>query len=117
MKLSTSFVIIASVTSAMAGCYSGGQAWIDDCNKNAFRGAVRDLCKGTLSGYFDSPGKTKYACANSPCNGIRANFAVGWRGRSGGYSLAENDCVTRLNNEIDHCDHGGESTVADWFFQ
>ncbi|KAF9691329.1 hypothetical protein EKO04_010928 [Ascochyta lentis] len=117
MKLSTPLVLLASVTGAMAGCYSGGQTWISECNKNAFRGAVRDLCKGTLSGYFNAPGTTKTACANSPCNGIRANFAVAWKGRSGGYSLAESDCVLRLNNEINGCDYGGESTVSDWFFQ
>jgi hypothetical protein len=100
----------------MAGCYSGGQTWIDDCNRNAFRGAVRDLCQNALSGYFNAPGYTKTACANSPCNGIRADFAVAWRG-NGGYTLAAGDCELRLNNEINGCEHGGESTISDWFFK
>ena len=104
MKLSTALIILAPITGTMAGCYSGGQAWIDDCNKNAFKGAVADLCRnGALSGWFNAPGATKYACANSPCNGIRANFAVGWRGSGGGYNLAASDCELRLNNEINGC--------------
>ena len=115
MKLSISLVLLASVTSTMAGCYSSGQSWIDDCNKNSFKGAVRDLCNnGQLSGFFQSPGTTKTWCVNSRCNGIRAELAVGWRGK-GGWPLAAKDCIGRLYDEIDGCWTGGESTKSDWF--
>jgi hypothetical protein len=78
----------------MAGCYNSGQAWATDGNKNAFHGAVRDLCRGTLSGWFDAPGKVP-RCA----------------------TLAASDCELRLTNEINGCNYGGESTVSDWFFK
>jgi hypothetical protein len=100
----------------MAGCYSGGQGWIDDCNKNSFKGAITDLCNnGQLSGWFQAPGTTKTWCANSRCNGIRVDLAVGWRGAGGGYTLAAKDCISRLYAEIDNCGKGGESTKNDWF--
>jgi hypothetical protein len=118
MKLSTSLVILASVTGTTANCYSSGQTWIDDCNKNALKGAVRDLCNnGVLSGWFNSRGTTKTACANSPCNGIRGDFSVAWMGGGGGHTLAASDCIYRLTNEIDGCDRGGESTISDWYFK
>jgi hypothetical protein len=47
MKLSTPLVLLASVTGTMAGCCSGGQSWIDDCNKNSFKGAIKDLCNNS----------------------------------------------------------------------
>jgi hypothetical protein len=100
----------------MAGCYSGGQNWISEGNRNSARGAARDLCNyGVLAGWFNSPGYTKTACANLG-NGIRVDFAVGWRG-SGGYTLNSGDCEYRLTNEINGCGNGGESTIADWFFK
>lgn len=34
-----------------------------------------------------------------------------------GFDLGDSDCVTRLNNEIFACSHGGESTVAGWRFR
>jgi hypothetical protein len=117
MKLSTPLIILASVTGTIAGCYSSSGTFIQDCDKNAFRGAVRDLCRGPLSGYFDSPGTNRTICANSPCNNTIAHFTVGWEGRGGGHTLAAGDCELRLNNEINGCNHGGESIVADWFFR
>ena len=115
MKLSTPLVLLASVTSTMAGCYSGGQSWIDECNKNSFKGAIRDLCNnGQLAGWFQNTGTTKTWCANSRCNGIRVDLAVGWRG-NGGYTLAAKDCISRLEDEIDNCWQGGESTKYDWY--
>jgi hypothetical protein len=118
MKLSTSLVILASVSGTMAGCYSGGQTWIDDCNKNSLKGAITDLCNnGVLSGWFNSRGTTKTACANSRCNGIRGEFSVAWMGGGGGHTLAASDCISRLSDEVNGCDHGGESTISDWFFK
>jgi hypothetical protein len=114
MKLSTSLVILTSVTGTMAGCYSGGQTYATDGCREAFRGAIRDLCNnGALSGYF-SQGATKYACANCPWAGIRVDLAVGWRGQ-GGLTIRTQDCIDRLTAEANACDHGGESIVADWF--
>ncbi|KAL9562926.1 hypothetical protein ACKAV7_012943 [Fusarium commune] len=31
--------------------------------------------------------------------------------------LDNNDCYTRLKNEIYGCDHGGESTISKWRFR
>jgi hypothetical protein len=117
MKLSTPLVILTSVTGTIAGCYSSSGTFIQDCDKNAFRGAVRDLCRGPLSGFFDSLNTNRTICANSPCNNTIAHFTVGWEGKRGGYTLAASDCELRLNNEINGCNHGGESIVADWFFR
>lgn len=118
MKLSIPLVVLASATSAMAGCYTSGKPYLNDCNKDSFKGAVDDLCdKAVLSGWFNAPRTRKTACANARCNGIKVNLEVEWRGPSGGATLAVSDCKWRLKNEIDGCDKGGESVVADWFFK
>jgi hypothetical protein len=115
MKFSTPLLVLASATTALAGCYSGGANWQNEQNKVSARGAVEDLCnQGALSGWFDRGGATKSACAN--LNGVRANFQVVWNG-SGGATLAVSDCKLRLNNEINGCWQGGESTTAQWFFR
>jgi hypothetical protein len=118
MKLSTSLVILASVTGTMAGCFSGGQTWIDDCNKNSFKGGIRDLCNsGALSGNFQGHDAAKYACVQSRCNGIKADLEVRWTGGQGTWYLSPYDCELRLNNEMDGCWHGGESVTSSWFFK
>lgn len=117
MKLSIPLIALASATSAMAGCYGSGKPYLNDCNKNSFLDAADDLCKSlTLAGYFNYR-QTKKACAPARCNGIKMNYEVGWKGSSGGHTLAVEDCKRRLKENINNCPLGGTQTVADWFFK
>ncbi|KAI4960125.1 hypothetical protein J4E86_001745 [Alternaria arbusti] len=84
----------------MAGCYGSGKPYLNDCNKNSFLDAADDL-----------------SCAPARCNGIKMNYEVGWKGSSGGHTLAVEDCKRRLKENINNCPLGGTQTVADWFFK
>lgn len=116
MKTSIPLVILTSATVTVARCFpDSGQKWATEACKDAARGAIRDLCNsGRLAGYFNQ-GDTKYACANCPYSGIRVNLAVGWRGQ-GGLTIRNEDCSNQLSGVLDRCYHGGEFTIADWFF-
>lgn len=114
MKLHTLLAILAPVLgTAQAGCYSGGESWGNE--KGGATAAASAICYGGIIGGYFNEGQTKYYC--SPLAGNKkAEFWVRWGGR-GGLTLNNDDCVLRLTNEIGGCEHGGESTVADWYFR
>ena len=113
MQLSTLFAILAPVIStAQAGCYSGDDTWAPD--QVQANNALGDLCN-SLSGSF-SGGQSKYQCLDAGSANKKLEF---WVTNTAGNSLSLNhdDCVLRLSNEINGCEHGGDTTTAGWDFR
>jgi hypothetical protein len=120
--------IVAVLTPALAtvhgvalvprGCFKGGDAWEGSQTKAV--DAVDKLCHGGaggMSGSF-SQGQSKTGCLNIR-DGVAAFFRVTWYGGSGpspSSTLDDNECKSRLKNEILGCDNGGGSQVVDWYF-
>ncbi|CVK96087.1 hypothetical protein LB506_009116 [Fusarium annulatum] len=106
--------ILAFNTQAVnAGCYSGGDPWP---NKDQAAQFVWDACygsQGMFSGQF-RPGQTKSMCPRSGQVGLVFEVQNQWDQT---LDLNNDDCYTRLKNEIYGCDRGGESTVSKWRFR
>ncbi|KAG4273696.1 hypothetical protein FPRO04_09563 [Fusarium proliferatum] len=82
-------------------------------NTQAF---VWDACygsQGMFSGQF-RPGQTKSMCPRSVQVGLVFEVQNQWDQT---LDLNNDDCYTRLKNEIYGCDRGGESTVSKWRFR
>jgi hypothetical protein len=114
MQLYTFLAIIAPViVTVQAGCFSGGANW--DPTKNAALDIVDRICNGGgVSGGFGA-GQTKNSCQNMRDN-ARAQFEVQWTG-GGGQDLNDDECKTRLKNEINGCGHGGETVTGGWRYK
>lgn len=114
MQLHTFIAFLLPILGTVqAGCYSGGASW--DNEKGRATATVSAVCYGHIIGGFFNEGQTKYYCVQLTDN-KKGEFWVGWKGR-GGLTLNDDDCVLRLTNEIGGCSHGGESTIADWYFR
>lgn len=115
MHVLNSLLILASLVDISAAkCFTGGQQWMNENDKNRARGAATDLCwTYNLAGWFENR-QTKRHCAYVS-NNIKVDFTVQWLG-AGGHTLNAEDCVKRLHDEINNCFYGGYSTVADWYF-
>ncbi|KAL2075425.1 hypothetical protein VTL71DRAFT_368 [Oculimacula yallundae] len=112
---STLLALATFATVVSAGCYTSGEGFDTDNNRGHARRAAIDLCQGqVLSGYFNQ-GQSKTRCADMD-NNKKVDFQVVWLGK-GGLTLKPSDCEWRLHNEINGCNLGGESIIADWFFR
>ena len=118
MQFSTLVLVggAAVIDRALAGCYTSGDSW--DAERGYAEQAVGELCNsGTKGGFTETSftsGQTKAIC-RSLKSGKKADFSIHWGG-AGTIDLADFDCDLRLKNEINGCQHGGDSTTADWRF-
>ncbi|KAF3001702.1 hypothetical protein E8E14_000313 [Neopestalotiopsis sp. 37M] len=116
MKYITLFFTL--IVGASAGCYSGGDVFQD--KENARYNAQRacegyDGIQGAFQGTF-APGEAKSACVQgSPTQ--RYDMVVQNLNTGASFDLADADCTLRLQNEINGCDHGGESDISGWRFR
>ncbi|KAF9760873.1 hypothetical protein IL306_004082 [Fusarium sp. DS 682] len=109
--------ISLSLKPVSAGCFSGGDEWQD---RAAARQHVVNACKGfsgntgAFQGTF-APGEAKHACVqHSPTQEL--DFTVQTKNTNAAIDLGDDDCVLRLQNEINSCAHGGSSVISDWLF-
>jgi hypothetical protein len=108
-------LILLSVDGVTAGCYNGGELWASQPQAIAW---VSDACTkngGMFTGWY-APGQAKRMCLKDIGN-RNCFFEVQNLNTATGFDLADSDCVMRLSNEINGCNHGGESTVAGWRFR
>ncbi|KAF4340776.1 septin [Fusarium beomiforme] len=97
-----------------ADCYGSGDPWP---NKDQAAQFVWDACykpDGMFAGQF-SPRKTKSMCPRIGSVGLLFEVENQWDGQT--LDLNNDDCYTRLKNEIYGCDRGGESTKSKWRFR
>ncbi|KAH7130115.1 hypothetical protein B0J11DRAFT_244329 [Dendryphion nanum] len=118
MSISTLITLLSiGVTTVSAGCYSRGDTWPD---KGTARWHAERACRGfdghggAFSGTF-APFETKRACVGLTST-IKVNFDVQNKD-SGTRELSDDECVLRLHNEINACEHGGESQIGDWWYR
>lgn len=113
MQPATLLAILASViATAEAGCYGGGATWApDQVQANNILGDVCNSASGNFGG-----GETKYQCRNAGTANKKLEF---WVTNTVGNALwlGHGDCVLRLSNEINGCQHGGDSTISGWGFR
>jgi hypothetical protein len=106
MKISATvaLAVIASINAevAMAQCFAEG--WSLD--NNEAKAWVNDACRsngGMFTGNF-APGQTKSMCPSSRFSGnLKTKFEVQNQNTNQGFDLGDDDCVKRLNSEIDSC--------------
>jgi hypothetical protein len=109
-----------SIDSASANCYNSlGYSWDDRDNaqyhvNNACRGY--DGNQGAFQGVF-APGETKYVCVNGKLSDWKYEFSIKNENNDASFDLGDDDCATRLGNEIWGCAYGGESSVSGWHFR
>ncbi|KAK3956155.1 hypothetical protein QBC32DRAFT_331562 [Pseudoneurospora amorphoporcata] len=107
--------MLLAVQDVSAGCYTSGDKWP---NKEEARRFVIDACNnqgGMFTGTY-SKGQTKAMCPRS--NGLGLLFEVQNLTPNEGQSDLNNaECTVRLENEINGCDRGGQSTISGWRFR
>ena len=119
MKTTTAIAALCSmltfgIQSVEAGCYGRGESWP---NREEARSFVDHACRaegGMFTGFFE-PHQEKSMCPSS--RGLGLLFTIRNDNAQQGFDLGDDDCVTRLENEIYGCENGGESEVAGWFFR
>lgn len=105
-----------SLKPVSAGCFTSGDDWQD---RDAARNHVEHACRspdgtGAFQGSY-LPGQAKSLCIqHSPTQ--RFEFRVQNTNTGQGFDLADADCVLRLQNEINACAKGGDSTISGWNF-
>ncbi|KAF5013791.1 hypothetical protein FDECE_209 [Fusarium decemcellulare] len=121
MKTAITFTSIFAIISlginpVSAGCFGNGDVWQD---KAVAREHVVRACKGfdgqqgAFQGTFASL-EAKSACIqHSPTQKLL--FSVR-NGGAGPADVNDDECVLRLQNEINGCDRGGSSIVGDWTY-
>lgn len=111
-------VLGASIDSVAATCFGSGDVFQDKGNARWHVGrACRgyDGNQGAFQGTF-APGEAKYACVQGT-NTQKYEITVQNLNTGAAFDLGDGDCVLRLENEINGCDRGGESTVSGWRFR
>ncbi|KAJ3522240.1 hypothetical protein NM208_g12942 [Fusarium decemcellulare] len=117
ITFSSIFAFISlSLSPVSAECFGSGDVWQD---KGIAREHVVRACKGfdgqqgAFQGTFDGS-STKSACVqHSPTQKLL--FSVS-RLASGPADLNDDECVLRLQNEINGCDRGGSSVIGDFSY-
>ncbi|KAH0039401.1 hypothetical protein KCU78_g1307, partial [Aureobasidium melanogenum] len=123
MKATTILTTLATVLGAnidgvAATCLGSGDVFQDKGNARWHVGrACRgyDGNQGAFQGTF-APGEAKYACVQGT-NTQKYEITVQNLNTGAAFDLGDGDCVLRLENEINGCDRGGESTVSGWRFR
>ncbi|KAH7259445.1 uncharacterized protein BKA55DRAFT_687743 [Fusarium redolens] len=102
-----------SVQTADAKCYGSGDRWPDKDQAARF---VWDACYGSQGMFYGqfTAGQTRWMCPRIGNVGLLFEVQNNWNEI---VDLGNDDCYTRLKNEIYGCDRGGESTVSKWRFR
>jgi len=107
--------ILLAAHDVAATCYRSGDSWP---NRDEARRFVIDACNnngGMFTGGY-SRGQTKSMCPRSGGKGLL--FEVqNLTPNEGNSDLSNSECTLRLENEINGCEKGGESTVNGWRFR
>jgi hypothetical protein len=122
MKPTTFATLITLLGSASANCYNPNfpPAWF---NRDEAQWHVNRACRGYdgNSGAFQGvfgPGETKYVCIDCPDNrDCKLEFSIQNENYGASFDLGDDDCATKLGNEIWGCSNGGESSVSGWHFR
>ncbi|KAF2448047.1 hypothetical protein P171DRAFT_408718 [Karstenula rhodostoma CBS 690.94] len=113
MQLSSLIAILAPIiATAQAGCYSGGDTWAPD---QVQANTVLDGVCNSLSGKFSGK-QTKYECKDATASVRKLEFWV-TNVNGGERTVSHGDCVQRLGNEVNGCEHGGDTTTGDFDFR
>ncbi|KAM0190112.1 hypothetical protein ACHAPA_010922 [Fusarium lateritium] len=124
MKLSlSSLMVLLGTTATMvsAKCYgeglNGDINWGGRDGQAAARTATEYACRdnnGNFKGHFN-PGEEKVYCVpfGSSTSFV---FKVKNLNTNQGFDLNDDDCALRLQNEINGCNEGGQSTFSGWWF-
>ena len=117
--IATVFALLGvGIDSVSADCYTSGAFWPD---QGAARFHAERACRGydgnqgAFQGEF-RPGEVKYACIQYSGTS-KFEFSVQNLNTGASFDLGDDDCVLRLENEINGCGRGGESDVAGWRFR
>ncbi|KAF4969165.1 hypothetical protein FSARC_3541 [Fusarium sarcochroum] len=122
MKTFVTFVTLSAfigvyINPASAECFGSGDEWQD---REAARQHVVNACRGydgntgAFQGVF-APEEYKRACVqHSPTQ--RLDFTIRNTNTNDAIDLGDDDCVLRLQNEINGCSRGGSSVVSGWLF-
>ncbi|KAI0390464.1 hypothetical protein F5Y17DRAFT_461726 [Xylariaceae sp. FL0594] len=116
--MKTAVVISTLLATAYAGCFGGGEAFQD---KATSRWHVQRACEGydgqqgVFQGWF-GPGAAKTVCVQVTGT-QKIDMLVQNLNTGAGFDLGDADCTYRLQNEINGCDHGGQSDVSGWRFK
>ena len=109
-------VLSFGIQSVTATCYGSGDTWP---NTEEARSFVHDACynqNGMFTGGY-APSQTKSMCPRSGPRSLGLVFEVQNLNSQTGFDLGDDDCYTRLTNEIFGCSMGGESRIAGWRFR
>lgn len=114
--LATLFTTLLTLSDlASAKCYGSGDSWP---NRDEARRFVIEACNnsgGMFTGGYERM-QTKSMCPRSGGKGLL--FEVqNLTPNEGSSDLSNAECTLRLENEINGCDKGGESTVNGWRFR
>ncbi|KAI8417696.1 hypothetical protein FOFC_00251, partial [Fusarium oxysporum] len=111
-------LISLSINTVSARCFWTGAKWQD---RAAARQHVVNACKGH-SGYLGAfqgtfaAGEAAHTCVqHSPTQ--KLEFMVQNLNIYHAFDLADDECVLRLQNEINSCARGGSSMISDWVFR
>ncbi|KAF4986128.1 hypothetical protein FDECE_16111 [Fusarium decemcellulare] len=122
MKTTTALVnlfalLVVGIDSVSAACHGSGDTWQD---AGAARSHVERACKGydgnagRFQGTF-AAGESRHVCVQHSGT-QKFEFTVRNENNGAALDLGDDDCVLRLQNEINACPRGGQSSVSGWFF-
>ncbi|PNP85120.1 hypothetical protein FNYG_01645 [Fusarium nygamai] len=107
-----------SINPVSARCFKTGAKWQD---RAAARQHATDACKGdgfyrgAFEGIFAAGQAVNKCIQHSPTQKIE--FMIQNVDIFHSSELPDDDCVLRLQHEIDSCSRGGASVVGDWIFR
>ncbi|KAF4460986.1 hypothetical protein FALBO_12222 [Fusarium albosuccineum] len=102
---------------ASATWFGSGEHWQD---KAKARWHVERACKGydgnagKFQGVF-KPGETRSLCVQHSGT-QKLDFIIKNENQGASIDLGDDDCVLRLQNEINGCNEGGWNRVSGWYF-
>jgi hypothetical protein len=118
IPLSTLITLLSISTTVFATCYSKGDSFPD---KELAKWHAQRACEGYdgNAGAFQgnyNPGQVKYACIQVSTT-IKLELSVQNLNNRDSFDLRDADCTWRLQDEINGCFRGGESSISGWFFR
>ncbi|KAK4202612.1 hypothetical protein QBC40DRAFT_169003 [Triangularia verruculosa] len=111
MQLTTFFTLAASVSLALAGCFTGGETWGNDIY-NANNLMYNVVCKGLGNSVYNA-GETKSWCYHLT-DEKRVDFSIrNFQNKRD--TLSYDNCILLLR-EIAGCEHGGRRAYTKFEF-
>jgi hypothetical protein len=115
MQLTTVLIVLITTLTPFtaADCYKKGKDWGVDRNQAAE--AAGRFCDTTIAGDFVAK-QVKQVCVNGGSGQRKFILAVRNNAVVNRF-VSDEECTFRLNNEINACANGGESTIGDFFYR